>query len=139
MRFRLWHLMLIVLLSALAVMGYRLWPKPKILISGHVGVNVQATSPAPGLIRLSGSMNFMRSNRSGTFWYRVRACKDSKVVWEHAYNNAPQKFLAGKPATINVVPVEINVAPGRYMVEIDLIDGQTQEMHGGSGMGVTVD
>ena len=29
MRFRLWHLMLLVLVSALAVTGYRLWPRPK--------------------------------------------------------------------------------------------------------------
>ena len=145
MRFRLWHLMLLVLVSALAVTGYRLWPrpKPKLTVVRSVHFDLDVTAPAPGLIQTGGTVNLLDQERNGTYWCKVIVLKDADLVWEHSFDDPKhqQQTLKGQLATFKLAPIQIEVAPGHYKVMVQLFENlaQSKKMDCGGGTFVTVD
>ena len=143
MRFRLWHLMLLVLAAALAVMGCRLWTQPVIITQSVHFDSADVSAPAPGLIQIRPTAKFIDHEKNGTYSWKVIVRRDADLVWEHSFDDPKhqQQTLIGQLATFKLDPIQIQVAPGHYEVMVQLFENraQSKKMDCGGGTSVTVD
>jgi hypothetical protein len=145
MRFRLWHLMLLVLVAALAVMGYRLWTQPVIITQSVHFDSADVSAPAPGLIQIRPTAKFIDHEKNGAYRWKVIVRRDADLVWEHSFDEPQhqQQSLKGQLATFKLAPIQIQVAPGVYDVQVQLFEDRGvlrgKAMNVGTGQRVIVD